>query len=177
MNRRGQEAKYLTGIPALILIVLFGGILIGISLFLAGIRGTGEIIAERGTESSIGVLFEPIQVGGQEMLVLDALLAHDADRIEKENFEEGLSALLDAERTCLLLALGQNAQPGGQSGGAALNDIYLRYEEGNVRGSHIGAFPTLFAPYRKANMLSGSNVLLHDGNRMYVEYYHGRCLG
>ncbi len=180
-NRRGQESKFLTGFPTLLLVVVLIGIFIGFSFTLAAAKGTQGAIAERGREygnSFYQPINQPITIGTQEILVLDALLLVDSGDIKRQAFENGLYALLAPEPagSCLVLALDRAPKPGVKSGQEARNDFYIVKETNAIRAENFWIYLSLSEPYRRAGVLSETSVVLHDGTRMYIEYYFGRCV-
>ena len=179
MNRQAQEGKFLTGFPVLLLVLVLIGIFIGFSFTLAAVKGSRGLVAEeRGTGYLNSVLFLPITVEAQQILVLDAILLADEGTLGHRAVEEGMYSLLagSKESTCLLIALDDAPDPGGKPGGAARNDFFVKREGSEVHGANFGAFPVLFRPYRDAGVLRETSVLLHDGTRTYVDYYFGRCI-
>jgi hypothetical protein len=179
-SRKGQEAKFLTGIPVLLLILACVGIFLGFSFSLAAIKGEKSITSEHlhAINDEAGILYEPLFVAGKPMLVLDAVLSADAGKLGHAEVEKALGALLAAapDGSCLLLALDGKPEPGGKPGGAARNDFYLVKEQGVVRGANFGAYPVLFAPYRRADALRAISFDVVGEGRIYFEYYRGRCV-
>lgn len=177
-NQRGQEAKFLTGIPVLLLILACVGIFLGFSFSLAAVKGIHGVSAERLTSDADGMLYQPTRVGEENVLVIDAVLRADAGTLEHGDVEEALQTLLAGapDDSCLLLALDRAPEPGGRAGGAARNDFYIVKERGVARGTNFGAYPVLFALYRRAGELKATSVVVGNETRMYLEYYRGRCL-
>lgn len=176
-NRVGQESKFLTGFPTLLLVVVCIGIFLAFSFALAPTKGTRGVVAKQSGESE-SFIYRQINVGTQNSLVLDALLLADSGDFSHRAVAQGLFALLNSEPegSCLLIALGDSPQPGGKPGGAARNDFYISKEEGRTREANFGAYPALFASYRNAGELKSMSILLKDDTISYIEYYFGRCI-
>jgi len=180
-NCRGQESKFLTGFPTLLFVVVLISIFIGFSFTLAATKGALSAIAERGREygnSFYQPINQPITIGTQETLVLDALLRVNSGDLKRQNFENGLHALLVPEPvgSCLVLALDRAPKSEVKSGQEARNDFYIIKETNATRAENFWVYLSLSEPYRRAGVLSETSVVLHDGTRMYIEYYFGRCV-
>src|SRR3989338_5373364 len=104
-NKRGQESKFLTGFPTLLIILVFIGIFIGFSFTLAGgknIRGMSGIEPEdAGT-----FLYQPIIADGTETLIIDEVARVAVQGRSSQGLERGLAELRTRSNTyeCILLA-------------------------------------------------------------------------
>ena len=176
-NCRGQESKFLTGFPTLLLVIICIGIFLAFSFALAPTKGMRGVAVTQDGESG-SFLYRPIMVGTQNLLVLDAVLRADSEDFSHQLVAQGLFALFNSESedSCLLIALGESPQPSEErGGGAARNDFYIFKENGVAREANFGAYPHLFASYRGTEGLKSTSVLLHVGTLRYIEYYFGRC--
>ena len=169
-NQRGQESKFLTGFPTLLIILVFIGIFIGFSFTLAGgknIRGMSGIEPEdAGT-----FLYQPIIADGTETLIIDEVARVAVQGRFSQGLEQGLAELRTRSNTyeCILLAF---APENPVSQGLSEETYLLFLGSGEARTGSLA----LFARYHDAALLRPVSVATSSGTRLYIDQYAGRCL-
>jgi hypothetical protein len=180
-NKKAQLGKIIA--TPFVLIAVF--VIMGIFVIAAGamtiLDGPETPTPSTITVSEDNLLLKKIPVTieneKKEMLILDSYSLYQEDIISKEELKTGLSSLLTAEKRCLVLAKSDHPEPVGKTGGAALDDFFMRLEDnGDIYSGHTGSIPSSSVKYKNENLLSKIIINNKENKKIFIEYYYGKCL-
>lgn len=176
MNKKAL-AEIMTFIVFVLLVVLMAAFLVFSAL--ASIKSPSEESAhyKNNTED---ILLKKIKLTlnnqQQDILVLDAYVLYENEEITKENFETSLSAILQQENTCLVLAKSTTSKnPTLEKGGVLDDDFYMSFQNSKLTIGTRGSKPSSFAPYQDNALLLKTDFENKAQKKVYVEYYLGAC--
>ena len=181
-DKRGVIAKALSTLPVFLIIVFIIALFLVLTSFTT-LFAKPTIPSKISSIESENILLKEIKLDidgrGKKILVFDALIMDREIKIEKEKIEMALGDLLMEEKKeghCIAIAQG-GKNSAGQTGGAAIDDFLIEFEGGEISSGNIGYNPLRLRLYEQKGLLreiSFKNI--NEEERIYLQYYYGRCL-
>lgn len=175
-SKKGQLGKIITALPVLILIFFIIGIYLVLTGFAYVFKGASLFYFIEGVDTN-DFLFHEIQINGQKMLLLDALIQFQEKKIERDMVNEEFKRLVDDQNNFLLLASGFSEMPGGLLGGQERNNFIIKLIDGEKKSPNYGSFHSTFGEYRRKGLLQERvfEIRREEGiQKFYIEFYFGR---
>lgn len=177
-DKGGQLGKIITTFPVMLLIFLIiGGYLI-LAGFAFGVKGV-RVPASIEEVNLNNLLLKEIEINGEKITVLDALIKFEKYEIEKADIRKEIEKFENKGEYILLLAKGGSKYPGNMLGGTGMNNMVIKFKDGEFSSPNSASHQSYFTNYRKAGLLKQISLDIkgvNEKDRLYVEYYYGEVL-
>ncbi len=180
LNKKAQLGKVISSFPVMLLIFLIIAVYLILSVFAIEIKSpslpaiTATIPGDIESIETQSILLNEITIKGEKITILDALIKFEEKEIERDDLYDELKKFVDKNNNILLLAIGENKNPGNNLGGEALQNYVIKFNEDKINS---GSFSSTFANYRENGLLNqlSFNINTKDGlKKIYIESYYGR---
>ncbi len=170
-NKKGQLGKIISSFSVMVLIFVV------IAIYLV-IAGSASLFKKASVYASIedvdlnkDILLKEIEVSGEKFDILSALIRLNEDTLSRDEINDGLKKIIN-EGSILLLAKGENDEPGRLTGGPGRNNFIIEFKDGEMLYPNFGSYSSIFAKYRDKGLLKQASFDV-KGKKLYVEYYYG----
>jgi len=165
----------ITSIYVLIGLVIVLAIFLALTISAKSFRGSNELPDAAFQVSLVGnVLLEDVEINGERLLVIDALVKVKEGEIAEADFKNSLKGLLNEDKDCLGLTAGGSVNPSRKTTGIpTLRDGNIR--SGRPRDIVAGTFDILAG---FGDRLGSTDFDLEVGGkveRVFVQHYYGGC--
>src|SRR3989344_1158940 len=177
-DKGGQLGKIISTFPVMLLIFLIIIVYLVLAVFAFGVKGEKVPVSIEKVNLD-NLLLKEIEINGEKITVLDALIKFEKREIEKADIIKEVEKFENKEEYILLLAKGESQYPGNMLGGTGMNNIVIKFKDGEFSSPNSASHQSYFSNYRKAGLskqISFDIKGINEKNRLYVEYYYGGVL-
>ena len=188
MNRKGDIGGDITVVPILIIVFVIMGIFVFVSSLLGAAAGSKneEFSYVGGLDKEGDLLLKKINVkvgeSQKEMIAINWLVLFFRSETEFWNsgyleFQQAFDSLVSEDNPCLVIEQTKEKNPTPPISDETGYSFLLRYEDGKIRINNNGIDYSYLANYKEKNALNSISYFDEVlGKKIYVSYYHGKCL-
>jgi len=175
LDKKGQLGKIITTFPIMLLIFLIiGGYLI-LAGFAFGVKG--QKIPVSIEEVNLGdVIFKDIELNGEKIMLVDALIGLDEGIIKREEIDRGLEKAFNENKYVLLLNVESNSLGRVFLGAIVTKNIILLE---NNKITYSSRPLDILNNYRNEELLKKVSFNINKEGKKFnynIEYYYGEAL-
>ncbi len=179
INKKSQLGHIISApiVFIFVALVMFGFIVVAAGISILHKPSPSEISKVSFPANDLLLQKIKVQINNQEkeILVIDALILYENDKLERNSLENELKRLLDTKNNCLAIAKGPSFNPIGKTGGSARDDFFIVYQNNNLETGTIGSTPLSSLKYKEKNAVYKTSFKNNKEEIIFVEYYIGGC--
>lgn len=167
--------------PTIIIVVVLSILLVVLSSYFSGrVLQNSDKAFDSGN-----LLLERINLGGKEILIIDALLANRDGKIDRVDIENALKGKVSLKSPCFIVIAGDSENPASELKLVANEKAVIYFDKGfafQFQGGRAevkrdAAIYSMFSLYENKGLTKQKRVFLNDKKKyVYFEYYRGECI-